>query len=214
MIKALIFDFDGVVLESANIKTEAFGKLFERDYPQHVKEIVAHHLKNMGISRFVKFRHAFDNIIKLPLTKELERELGERFSKIVLEEILVAPFVPGTEEFLKEYHQKIPIYVATGTPEEEMLYVAEQRGLTKYFKEIAGSPAKKTEIVIDILTRYGYSPTEVLFVGDATTDMKAASATGLHFVARITPDSEPELLKCQHKMKDLTAFAEFLGAGL
>ncbi|MBF0472683.1 MAG: HAD family hydrolase [Nitrospirae bacterium] len=208
MIKALILDFDGVILESADIKTEAFRKLFEVEYPQHVEKIVEHHLKNKGISRFVKFRYAYNNIIKEPYTNE--EELGRRFTEIALEEILKAPFVPGTFEFLEKYHRTYPIYVATGTPEEEILYIAEKRGLTKYFREIQGSPAKKSEIIIDILTRYGYSPEEVIFVGDATTDMQAASKTGLHFAARITPNSEPELLKCQHKMNDLTKFAEFL----
>jgi len=210
MIKALIFDFDGVVLESADIKTEAFERLFEGEFPQHVKEIVGHHLKNKGISRFVKIRHAYDNIIKIHLSKELEQELGRRFSEIVLKEVLNAPFVPGTFEFIEKRHKTYPIYVATGTPEEEMLYIAEKRGLTKYFNEIQGSPSKKTEIIVDILTRYGYSPSEVLFVGDATTDMQAASKTGVHFVARITPNSESELLKCQHKIKDLTKFYEFI----
>ena len=32
--KAVIFDFDGVILESSNIKTEACLELFE-DYPEH-----------------------------------------------------------------------------------------------------------------------------------------------------------------------------------
>ncbi|GAF78578.1 unnamed protein product, partial [marine sediment metagenome] len=33
MIKAIIFDFDGVIVESSDIKTEAFRELFQ-DYPQ------------------------------------------------------------------------------------------------------------------------------------------------------------------------------------
>ncbi|KFI34550.1 hypothetical protein HX99_01395 [Peptococcaceae bacterium SCADC1_2_3] len=47
MIKAIIFDFDGVIIESAEIKTRAFELLFA-GYPDKVKEIIAYHKKNMG----------------------------------------------------------------------------------------------------------------------------------------------------------------------
>ena len=50
MIKAIIFDFDGVLVESAEIKTKAFEMLFS-DYPDTIDDIVQYHKKNMGISR-------------------------------------------------------------------------------------------------------------------------------------------------------------------
>ena len=99
MIKAIIFDFDGVILESAEIKTRAFRKLFEPNYPDKVEAIVDYHCNNMGISRYLKFGYIFENILHLSLSKELEEELGQRFSEIVFEEILNAPFVPGAVSF-------------------------------------------------------------------------------------------------------------------
>ena len=61
MIKAIIFDFDGVLVESAEIKTEAFRQLFS-SFPDKVHEIVEYHKRNMGISRYVKFRYFYENI--------------------------------------------------------------------------------------------------------------------------------------------------------
>ena len=55
MIKAIIFDFDGVICESVNVKTIAFKKLFA-DYPEHQDRIVEYHLVNGGISRYEKLR--------------------------------------------------------------------------------------------------------------------------------------------------------------
>src|SRR5690606_22889470 len=42
---AVIFDFDGVILESVKVKTDAFKELFS-DYPEHLEAIVAYHENN------------------------------------------------------------------------------------------------------------------------------------------------------------------------
>ena len=62
-IKAILFDFDGVILESVDIKGLAFCKLFE-NFPEHVTKIVQYHHANGGISRFNKFRYIYKNILK------------------------------------------------------------------------------------------------------------------------------------------------------
>ena len=49
MIKAIILDFDGVILESVSVKTEAFRKLFSNK-PDYVDEIVEFHIKNGTIT--------------------------------------------------------------------------------------------------------------------------------------------------------------------
>ena len=54
-VDAIFFDFDGVILESVEVKGWAFGRLFE-NHPEHVDEIVAFHHANGGMSRFDKFR--------------------------------------------------------------------------------------------------------------------------------------------------------------
>ena len=56
MIKAIFFDFDGVILESVSIKGDVFQKLFA-DYPEHLAEILNYHLENGGVSRYDKFEY-------------------------------------------------------------------------------------------------------------------------------------------------------------
>ena len=54
MIKSIIFDFDGVIAESTNIKTDAFVSLYSK-YSEEVQATVKnYHLKNSGISRYKK----------------------------------------------------------------------------------------------------------------------------------------------------------------
>ena len=55
MIKAIIFDFDGVIAESVNVKTEAFASLYEPYGKDVVNKVEQHHLANGGVSRFEKF---------------------------------------------------------------------------------------------------------------------------------------------------------------
>ncbi len=62
MIKAIIFDFDGVICESVEAKKIAFQKVFA-DYPEHLDAITEHHMANGGISRFVKFEYIYKNIL-------------------------------------------------------------------------------------------------------------------------------------------------------
>jgi hypothetical protein len=68
MIKAIIFDFDGVITESVGVKTEAFKKLFCK-HPKHIGKIIKLHLSHGGLSRFVKFEMIYSDILKRPLSK-------------------------------------------------------------------------------------------------------------------------------------------------
>ena len=56
--KAIALDFDGVILESAVIKTQAFSGVFE-NYPEHLEAIINHHLNNVGVSRYEKFKYIY-----------------------------------------------------------------------------------------------------------------------------------------------------------
>lgn len=210
MIKAILFDFDGVILESADLKTVAFGKLFEGKFPDDkVKEFVEFHKKNMGISRFVKFRHFYNHIIHTSLPQEEEILLGDRFSALVLEEILKAPFVRGARETLETYYQKYPLFVASGTPSEELNLIVQKRGLSSFFREVRGTPETKPVIIRDLLSKCQLEPNEAVFVGDAESDLKASKETGIHFIARITPESTA-LLQCENQMHDFTEFGALL----
>lgn len=203
MIKAIVFDFDGVLVESVQIKTDAFRKLFSK-WQDKVEEIVAYHIRNMGISRYVKFKYFYENILNEPYSEEIGMELGERFSEIVLNEIKIAPFVKGAEEFLSEKYQKYLLFIASGTPQEELNDIISCRGMSKFFKDIFGASATKKEIVGKILDKYNLERDEVVFVGDAESDIRAARDTGIRFILRLAPDNESLINYNGHRIYDLT----------
>lgn len=186
-----VLDFDGVILESADIKTRAFRALFAH-HPEHVDAIVDHHVRNAGISRYEKFRHVLANVLRQPVTDAQLAALGRRFSDLIAAEMEKAPFVPGALEFIRESSRTMRLYVASGTPEEELLALVTGRGLRPYFSGVHGSPATKPQILSDILVTQNVPCFEAVFVGDARTDYEAAKAVGVRFVGRVSRESRED----------------------
>ncbi|MDY6917843.1 MAG: HAD hydrolase-like protein [Chloroflexota bacterium] len=208
MIEAVVFDFDGIIVESAEIKTRAFELLFA-DYPDKMGEVVAYHQKNAGISRYVKFRYFYETILGQELSPQKEAELGERFSQIVLEQVLKAPYVPGAIEFLNRNKDRYSLFLVSGTPEKELSDIVAHRQLRQPFREIHGAPKQKAEIIEDIMRRHYLQRRGTVFVGDAESDRDAAEKSGVLFVARITPGNS-QLEDSRWRVNDLTTLDALL----
>src|SRR5437867_7623801 len=178
MIKAIIFDFDGVILDSVSTKTEAFRKLF-MEYPQHIGRILEYHMTNGGLSRYEKFKVIYRDILKKELAPDEMRELGEKFTNFSYDAVIQAPFIKGAKEFLNEHHKDFLLFVASGTPHEEMVSIVKDRKLEKFFKGIYGSPLSKTEIIEKILRENFLKQGEVVFVGDSINDLAGARQSGI-----------------------------------
>ena len=54
----IFFDFDGVLVESVEIKIHAFRKLYAEHGENVVEKVLAHHMEHGGISRVVMPRRA------------------------------------------------------------------------------------------------------------------------------------------------------------
>lgn len=182
--QAIFLDFDGVVVESAGIKTQAFRELFDSESPTLVRRILRYHERHMGVSRQVKFTHIYKSILRKPLTPADRAQLAKRFSRLVKEEVIRCPLVRGAGRFLKRWQGVADVYVVSGTPQSELRNIVSRRGLGKFFQSIFGSPRTKAEIVRKILRVKKYDPRRVVFVGDAMTDLQAAAQTSIPFVGR------------------------------
>ncbi|MEE9255784.1 MAG: HAD hydrolase-like protein [bacterium] len=200
-VQMVCLDFDGVILESAIVKKKAYRKLFEM-FPGHREAIEAYQEKNGGLPRRRQFREIYDRILRRDHSPEQVDELESRYVDLMLEGVLKAPFVAGAEEFLRDFHGRVDLYLVSATPEVELLRVVRERGLERYFKRIFGSPPAKAEILETILREAGRRPDEAVFVGDYPTDREAAEAAGVPFIARL--GSVPEMEKCPVRIRDLT----------
>ena len=185
---AVVFDFDGVLIESGNIKTEAFLELFA-GHPEQREAIRAYHLQNVGVSRYVKFEYIVRHLLGLPFDEGTRERLGAAFSELVQHKVVACAFVPGAREMLEFLRGRCRLFVASGTPHAELEGIVEARGLAPYFDGVWGTPHSKAEIAQAIAAEQGLHGGEVLMVGDGLADYQAAQAAGIGFLARITDEN-------------------------
>jgi len=188
-IKAIAFDFDGVIVESTEIKTDAFKDLFSRFQHKFI-EIVRYLKENEGVSRYKKFRFIYQSILNMPYNSEIETELDERFSRIVIEKIKKCDFVNGAVQFLERYQNLYPIYLISSTPDKELEEIVREKGISGYFISVNGSSRNKSLWLENILNKEKIKPSNLLFVGDTLNDYMSAVDTKVLFIGRIRPDNE------------------------
>ncbi len=184
-IGTIILDFDGVLVESVGIKDRAFKEIFS-DYPEHVEEIMQYHLSHNAVIRFEKFKYIFENILGIDYTEEIEQDLSERYSQLVVDDIINCPSVAGSVEFLDYFYKRVPIYVVSVNPKDELDKIIKERGLSGYFKDVYPVPWKKPDAIRDILKREGIGSDQAVFIGDSPEDYKSAMQTGVHFMGRFS----------------------------
>jgi len=182
-IKAIILDFDGVMVESNKIKHKAFSEIFS-DYPEHYEEMMKYHLAHNHVDRHKKFKYFIKNILGQQYTKEDGMALAERFARLTRKKIIAAPYVEGALDFVESFSKLYPLYIASATPLDELLIILKGRGLEKHFKGIYGAPMPKKRMFLDLIEKENFKPSEVLFIGDSPEDCQVAAESGLLFLAR------------------------------
>ena len=183
-IKTIIFDFDGVIIESVKVKGEAFQDIFHNINPTLKKKIYNHHIQNGGMTRTEKIKIYLEWVTgKEPNTKILKKFV-ENFGNLVLEKILNVPDVIGCIQFLKKYKSIINFHIVSATPEKELKFILKNRGLNNFFDLTYGSPNTKITNIKMIMEKKKLNIKECLMIGDSINDFKAATACNIKFWGR------------------------------
>lgn len=179
----LVFDCDGVVLDSNKVKTEAF---YQATLPYGVaaaQAMVDYHVANGGVSRYKKFAHFLEQIAP-NYAEQRGPNVGallQAYAGYVREGLLSCEMAPGLEA-LREQTPNTRWLIVSGGDQAELRGVFAQRSIAEWFDGgIFGSPDTKDEILARELTS-GNIQQLALFLGDSKYDYQAASAAGLDFL--------------------------------
>jgi phosphoglycolate phosphatase-like HAD superfamily hydrolase len=179
--KTLVFDCDGVILDSNRIKTEAFAHVAMKFGINAADQLVRFHVQNGGVSRYRKFEYLLVNILHRASDVKVIEDLAKEYGQRVCEQLLLCPMTQGLHE-LRNATSHTNWMVVSGGDQAELHYIFDQRGLTPHFNRgIYGSPATKDEI-LDRLILSGHLEMPALFLGDSRYDHEAAKRAGLDFI--------------------------------
>ncbi len=179
----LVFDFDGVLADSVEIKTDAFAEIYKPFGENIVAKVVDYHRRNGGMSRFDKFKHYHSSYLDLQLSDYQLLKLSEQFSALVVNAVIASNEVPGANNFLQyQCLNNKKCIINSATPQKEICQIIDKRGMTKYFNGIYGSPSSKYDNLILALSNSEVSYKDVVFFGDAKSDLQAADTLQIDFV--------------------------------
>ncbi|MBF0143915.1 MAG: HAD family hydrolase [Magnetococcales bacterium] len=204
---ALVFDFDGVLADSVEVKTAAFSRLFSPFGDAVVRQVEAHHRNHGGMSRFDKFRLYYRDFLGKELDEAGVQRLNREFAALVVDAVVEAPEIPGVGAFLERVSRKLPCFVDSAAPEVEVHEIVARRGWSHHFRLLLGTPTNKQDNLRKILEQFSLDPGKTLFFGDAVSDYKAATACGVHFLG-IVRTAESALLAHAPGIRHLPDFLD------
>ena len=181
VLECVLFDCDGVLLDSVPAKTRAFALLVAEYGPEAQKRFVQFHEQHGGVNRYKKFAWFFENVLGRPITPQESKKFGERFVAISQQELLNCALIKGAENTLKSLQGKLPLFVASGAPQAEQQAILAAHNLAQYFDGIYGAPPGKADLLRQILDQHHIQPQNAIMVGDAFTDLQAANEVGTKF---------------------------------
>lgn len=180
---ALFWDFDGVIKESVDVKTQAYEQLFTSFGAQVSARVSKHHEANGGMSRFDKLPIYLEWAGLRPTVNTIH-EYSEKFGHAVIQKVIDSPWVSGVERVLHKRRQHQIFVLVSATPQAELEFILKELGLTQNFAAIYGAPVKKSDAIAEILRLKKLTPERCLMIGDATADMAAAEANQVPFLLR------------------------------
>ncbi|MCG6878086.1 MAG: HAD hydrolase-like protein [Deltaproteobacteria bacterium] len=184
--RIIVFDFDGVIIDSNQLKFDAFFQIFpENRIPREIIQKVLERQRERTRFKIIEAilkracgEHGFE-------PGELQRNIhryAEAYNRIVEQGAIDCREIPGIRNTLEELSNFHPLYINSATPIEPLRRIVSARGLSPFFREIYGGPAPKSENLRLILQTESVTAEKMLFVGDAESDAEAAATTGCCFI--------------------------------
>jgi phosphoglycolate phosphatase-like HAD superfamily hydrolase len=212
MTLCVVFDFDGVLVQSNAVKRRAYRDIFAA-VPASQPVVDAVLGADTEDDRFGVIRSILRGLGQA--TSDLDAQVAqyaERYNGICEEHAATCPEVPGAAAALEQLSRRHAVYVVSATPEDPLRRIVARRGWTGYFRDVLGRPRTKRENLAKVMQRERIGPDGILFVGDGQRDLETARATGCRFlgVRNEFNDFDPSGVTM---VDDLTSLRELTEAG-
>jgi len=182
MIRNILFDFDGVILDSMPIRDYGFKKIFENFDTVLIEKLLDYHSKNGGLSRYVKIKYFYNEILGREISEDMLQHYADDFSRIMKRELINKKYlIADTTNFIKSNFEKYNLHIVSGSDESELRFLCKELGISNYFKSIHGSPTHKNELIKSLLLDNKYMSGETILIGDSINDYEAASVNNINF---------------------------------
>jgi phosphoglycolate phosphatase-like HAD superfamily hydrolase len=180
--KAIVFDFDGTLVESNQIKIDGFAHVFA-DHPACVSAVPRVMSDLKAGTRYEIVRALVGCIEELEAERH-EAEAARRvadYSEWIEEQIYEKSKLSPAGALLGEWQRAADLYVCSLTPIEHLHRLLDRIGWRRYFAGVEGYPVDKTAMLRQTADAHGGRPAEILMVGDGDGDEAAARAAHTGF---------------------------------
>ncbi|MFW5431481.1 MAG: HAD family hydrolase [Methylophilaceae bacterium] len=181
--KTIVFDCDGVVLDSNITKIDSYFRTAKKlgGTNEQAQALVDYHVQLGGISRYPKFAWYVKEVLQQPATEEAVKEYLDAFGLAVSKGLTTCRVAEGLHE-LREKTANANWLVVSGGDQQEIRNLFPKRNLVDLFDGgIFGSPDNKDEILAREI-ECGNIQMPALFLGDSRYDYEASTRAGLDFI--------------------------------
>lgn len=212
LYKTMIFDCDGVLLNSNFLKSEAFYKVAEEFGNAAAVELVEYHKKNGGISRNEKFKYFLEHILRTSKEHSRVQELVNSYGSHVFQGLLNSEVCDGLDQLKRETAGSRWLVVSGGN-QKEIEKVFKAKGICKFFDGgIFGNPRSKDEIFQELISNNAFE-TPAVYLGDSRYDHEVAARYGIDFVFvhGWTEVVDWKVYCANHRLESIRHVGEFSG---
>jgi len=181
--KTIVFDCDGVILNSNKTKVNAYFSVAKKmgGTDEEAQALVAHHIEKGSFPRNGKIEYYLKEIKKQVITPELMQAYMHAFDEILDETLMECEVAQGLLA-LKAATPQACWMLLSGGDQAELRRIFPRRNLSYLFEAgIFGGPDQK-EQVLAREKENGNIVFPAIFVGDSKYDHQAATGAGLDFV--------------------------------
>jgi phosphoglycolate phosphatase-like HAD superfamily hydrolase len=213
MIRCVVFDFDGTLVQSNAVKRRSFHEAAALLGP--VSDIVDRVLAECAGDRYVLTRAIVERAraarrLVIADVPSLPETLALRYTQLCDDAIASAPFVPGAIEMLEELHgEGRALFINSATPPAPLASAVRRRGLGRYFRAVWGNERSKVENLQAAMVLAAAEAAETAFVGDGEPDRAAAAGVGCHFVGVLNAYTDFQR-PATHVLRELGALPRLL----